>query len=430
MATQAQPVSQLNPRRSRRRPSRARYDVQHVSETPRGWRVRSVARGDHVIRIAFPPGRRKKGSGRVVEILHPRTNPACEEGSCHERTCNPAELVIFGNPWSQNALVDEIRHGDKVTFLDRFGKQRTGRAVMRSSSGGWVLNMGGRYGTPAVVHEDMIVRVRRGNPLKMSEAVKERISRAAKILETQGYDAFLAHVAKSKSEYEKKLEARKSRGNANHKTNCKCFACKHARGERVKGRGHNSRKSRNFVRRGNQEATTETEAAVQLFQTFHGKDPREILRLQQDTSIRKDYTALGDLIALGLDDNGYSEAELTHRWDKCPYLNFTGKGIKLASAPNGKQLYALGGDVNLAPALKDFKDVDTSKDFVDLGEIYFVVYEAEKAHSNFQPVQWMHRFDKAARPVLVYNQIQNAILFAGGEYFIDLRETLSPGIEG
>jgi hypothetical protein len=36
-------------------------------------------------------------------------------------------------------LIDSVRPGDRVTILDRFGKERTGRAVMRSASGGWVL---------------------------------------------------------------------------------------------------------------------------------------------------------------------------------------------------------------------------------------------------------------------------------------------------
>jgi hypothetical protein len=59
-----------------------------------------------------------------------------------------------------------ISAGDKVTILvpndiGRNGiewKEKTGRAVMRGPAG-WVLNMGGRYGTPAVATEDRIVRV-------------------------------------------------------------------------------------------------------------------------------------------------------------------------------------------------------------------------------------------------------------------------------
>ena len=58
-------------------------------------------------------------------------------------------------------LVDAIRAGDRVTIVDRFGKQRTGRAVMRSSAGGWVLNMGGAHGTPALADDSNVTRVKK-----------------------------------------------------------------------------------------------------------------------------------------------------------------------------------------------------------------------------------------------------------------------------
>lgn len=63
----------------------------------------------------------------------------------------------------------DIKAGDRVTFWKVAGsgpygvtwKLATGRAVMRGPYG-WVLNMGGRYGTPAVADERNIVRVTRG----------------------------------------------------------------------------------------------------------------------------------------------------------------------------------------------------------------------------------------------------------------------------
>jgi hypothetical protein len=37
-------------------------------------------------------------------------------------------------------ILDAIRAGDRVTIVNRFGQQSTGRAVMRGPAG-WVLNM-------------------------------------------------------------------------------------------------------------------------------------------------------------------------------------------------------------------------------------------------------------------------------------------------
>ena len=69
------------------------FSIQHVASTPSGWHVRTVKAGAHLVRVAFPPGRRAKGSGIPVEVLHPRhENPVCYK--------NPAELLLMGaNPF-------------------------------------------------------------------------------------------------------------------------------------------------------------------------------------------------------------------------------------------------------------------------------------------------------------------------------------------
>jgi hypothetical protein len=59
------------------------------------------------------------------------------------------------------AAFSDIAHGDRVTIRTPQGQERTGRAVMRSAHGGWVLNLGGRYGTPGLAGEDNVVRVRK-----------------------------------------------------------------------------------------------------------------------------------------------------------------------------------------------------------------------------------------------------------------------------
>jgi hypothetical protein len=70
------------------------YRIEHYSTLRSGEKVRSVRRGGHVVRIAFPHGRRIKGSGRVLEVLHPQHENPC-------RLPNPAELVVMmANPHS------------------------------------------------------------------------------------------------------------------------------------------------------------------------------------------------------------------------------------------------------------------------------------------------------------------------------------------
>ena len=59
-------------------------------------------------------------------------------------------------------LIEAVRPGSRVTILTPHGNLRTGRAVMRSSHGGWVLNGGGRHGTPLLADDRNTVRVSAG----------------------------------------------------------------------------------------------------------------------------------------------------------------------------------------------------------------------------------------------------------------------------
>jgi hypothetical protein len=66
----------------------------------------------------------------------------------------------LGNVVGGPGLMGQIRAGDRVTIRTPQGQERTGRAVMTSSEGGWVLNMGGRHGTPGLVNERNVVAIR------------------------------------------------------------------------------------------------------------------------------------------------------------------------------------------------------------------------------------------------------------------------------
>jgi len=88
------------------------------------------------------------------------------------------------------SILEFIRPGDRVTIavpggIGRGGQEytrRTGRAVMRGPYG-WVLNLGGRHGTPGVAGEDNIIhapaaRRRRGyNPYIGHGVFKQEVSK-------------------------------------------------------------------------------------------------------------------------------------------------------------------------------------------------------------------------------------------------------------
>jgi hypothetical protein len=55
-------------------------------------------------------------------------------------------------------LVDTISAGDIVTIITPHGQKLKGRAVMKGPHG-WVLNLGGKHGTPAIASDENVSKV-------------------------------------------------------------------------------------------------------------------------------------------------------------------------------------------------------------------------------------------------------------------------------
>lgn len=58
------------------------------------------------------------------------------------------------------SVLDEIRAGDRVTIRTPHGNELTGKAVMRGPAG-WVLNLGGKHGTPGIATAANLVKFRK-----------------------------------------------------------------------------------------------------------------------------------------------------------------------------------------------------------------------------------------------------------------------------
>lgn len=101
-----------------------RFRHEDREAVPKGWKVRTVKAGAHRVRVAFPPGRREKGSGRLVSILHPISGNNPCSNPCTLRSTNPAELMIMGanpprrrNGWGYR-VVAVSRYGDANVSRD------------------------------------------------------------------------------------------------------------------------------------------------------------------------------------------------------------------------------------------------------------------------------------------------------------------------
>lgn len=57
-------------------------------------------------------------------------------------------------------IYDHIQNGDKVKISTPQGGERSGRAVMLGPAG-WVLNLGGKHGTPGIATPKNVLKVRK-----------------------------------------------------------------------------------------------------------------------------------------------------------------------------------------------------------------------------------------------------------------------------
>jgi hypothetical protein len=378
--------------------SAAAMRTEHVQQTPRGWRVRTIVPGPqskHEVRIAFPPGRRRKASGRVVEILHPaeERNPKCDI-SKKART-NPGELLIFGNPDRKG--FGNHKPGCPCKFCDRARRLQSGELKPPPLPNRRKKNS--QAAKRATRERAARIRGARLNPWHVGQRV---IYSTASGDHTGTITKVMTKTVLFKFDKDgHTISVWKTAIKANPKRS----------GPRRRRADRNP---------------SETKQAVRLFQGFHGHDPKEISAQHVSAAVRLDYTALGDMKYLIVETPLGKEATFT----------FEGDGVKLASSPDGKQLYCIGGNQNILPLLEEHS---AEKDFIDLGDCLEVAYLARKVHGEFRPIEYFHEFGElnGALPRLMFDKVRKQLFFIGGDYFINVNVRapgtplgkVSPGIE-
>ncbi len=159
---------------------------------------------------------------------------------------------------------------------------------------------------------------------------------------------------------------------------------------------------------------SEGREAEKLYEQFHGKSPEEISSLQESCTMRRDYTGLGLLSELVIDA---PSGEVTIGFYK-------GDAVTLASAPNGQQLYLIGGNQNLDSQLERFGS-DPGKDFVEMGVVVKLTYRTRKRMDDFKLVDYWHLAgeETGEPPLAFYDRLKRRIFLVGGRYRVE-----APGI--
>lgn len=152
--------------------------------------------------------------------------------------------------------------------------------------------------------------------------------------------------------------------------------------------------------------------AAKLSRAFHGRRNRKVSERTEKLAIRENLAELGRLDYLIVHTPDGYEVKIV----------FKRAHPRLASSPDGRQLYIVDGDQTVP--LDKFGHVGEGRDLLDLGECAEIQYETDKPHLD-APGQTLfyHQFgeETGVRPRLIYDAFARRLSLAGGEYTVEDR---------
>jgi hypothetical protein len=163
--------------------------------------------------------------------------------------------------------------------------------------------------------------------------------------------------------------------------------------------------------------------AASLYETFHGSPSEHVTEYITDEFERTHFAELGDLIELKVETTTGKLAPLNA---PDPADSDIESIVKLASSPDGKQLYFIGGDQEIDVEALGFGERDI-RDHMVIGLVCEFTYRTQKKFDNFEDIDYYHEtgeetkvkrvFDDFRRkPTLLYNPIDRTMKLAGGLY--------------
>lgn len=373
--------------------------TEDVQPVPRGWKVRTVSwPSGHEVRLAFPRGPRKRGSGRLVSILHPHGNRGRRNPGCP----NPEKITFF-EIWKHG------ESGPELVAVERDQKQAEmiARQKGRQESAKYtVQTFKNTFKSPEAkaAYVAGLSAVSRGLGRKLAA---KRAARGGAYYHGKPFRYTNRTSAKT---IEKQIDWMEKRRAAGKDPSGRPLSAHYVS---ELGKDIDRAKTMLAHKRGNpcrKKNPDDTEAAAALYRQFHGQDPKEIITTQISAEQRKDYSVVGplediDIVAV----NGRSKR-----------LSFHSDKVMVASSPNGKTLYFIGGNQKLSDDLLRGFGADSTKDQVVLGTAAYFSYWDRKKESQWKLVLWKHKLgeDGGTQPVTLYDKLQERVFFGGGSYYI------------
>lgn len=150
------------------------------------------------------------------------------------------------------------------------------------------------------------------------------------------------------------------------------------------------------------------ETAAEMFEAFHGRPPageRTITEEVRYPHSLADCGSLVELVAVFMDG------------EKAAVIAFRGKGVRVATTPNGKEIHFVGGDQELDLQTLRLQDQD-GKPNVLVGYAHTIAYHTSKHFHNFEPSDYEHEFgeETGEKPLLAYDPRSRKLYLVGGAY--------------
>ena len=386
--------------------------------------------GKHEIRIAFPKGARKKGSGKIVSILHPATeqNPLCEALTVTE--VQSLEIpVSMATSKDLGAAVQEILESPSQDMAANPLALAAKWNELRAKVAAWIQPRGKGHGARDT-----------GNPSKKNytEEVRTSDGKTVFIDVNQSDGRWMAEgypVVKGKVRHVGRPMIAYGTSEADAYD---ALVTKLEKNPKRKANGK-KRSRRNL---------DEIEQAAALAEAFRGYPAEQITESGEPNTMRDDYAHLGwceqfvfvppsfheELDCEEISDfyneeyqrtgnSGKAWREVQEEFD-IPLMVYdvSGDGIRLVASADGRQLYLLGGkQVEFADFLPDF-DTDLNKDRVSLGAMLCLTYSAMKLQAgDTEERGYYHVFGEEGGypPGAIYDLLNKRIVIYGGTYHLN-----------
>jgi len=150
------------------------------------------------------------------------------------------------------------------------------------------------------------------------------------------------------------------------------------------------------------------DTSAEMFEDFHGEPPSTVTEFNETEHYSDDLAKLGTLVELKVRTITGLEAT----------LGFNGSAPELASTPDGRQLYFLGGDQSLDLDKLKMGGAKWERDFMVIGDLDELTYRTAKGFDHFKLSDYYHKLGEESghMPTLIYDRMNQRLQVAGGRY--------------